>query len=70
MNQRPGKNKCPHSSVEPKKISEITTELHCVSCGEVIGYWIVQEVFDESDYRPKIEGKVPELTEEEKKELA
>ena len=66
VNQRPGKNKCSHGSVQPKKVSEDTTELYCVSCGEVIGYWIVQDVFEDTKY---IAGKVRELDPYEREEL-
>ena len=57
-----GKN-CKHRTIEPYIINDYLTNLVCVSCGQVIGQWVNEEVKDQ------VYGVVRPLTDEERETL-
>lgn len=58
MNERPpGSSRCPHKVYRTKKINAHTTQLICISCGVLAGWWI-------DSYSTT--GKYSKFTEEEK----
>lgn len=61
--QVPKGRNCKHLIIEPHIVNDYLTNLVCISCGQITGCWVNEEITDQ------VYGVVRPLTDDEKEEL-